>query len=126
MQRGSLRLHRGLRGRTRLRGGADLLRHGHRRPPGRQLNYGACERACASPPNTTVACASGVCGAPVCDARFADCNLRNLADGCESNLATGKRRLRRLRARLRRWIRVSGGRVRAVGAPAPRARSTLG
>ncbi|MEZ4394651.1 MAG: hypothetical protein R3A48_26560, partial [Polyangiales bacterium] len=51
------------------------------------LNCGACGRACASPPNTTVACASGVCGAPVCDARFADCN-RNLADGCESNLAT--------------------------------------
>ncbi|MFO0609879.1 MAG: hypothetical protein U0324_42365, partial [Polyangiales bacterium] len=48
---------------------------------------GMCGRICPRPPNTTVACASGVCAVGMCLPGTGDCN-GTPADGCEATLAT--------------------------------------
>ncbi|MEZ4410941.1 MAG: hypothetical protein R3A52_31355 [Polyangiales bacterium] len=47
-------------------------------------NCGACGRLC-SLPNTTAACAGGVCGFAACAAGFGDCD-RAAANGCETDV----------------------------------------
>jgi len=51
---------------------------------GDPANCGACGRACAAPPGTSVACRAGSCVVGSCLPGFADCNGQ-AADGCEVN-----------------------------------------
>ena len=43
---------------------------------------GVCGTRCMTPPNASVACASGVCGLGACNSGFANCNGA-VSDGCE-------------------------------------------
>jgi Cys-rich repeat protein len=51
---------------------------------------GACGAACARPANGTAGCRAGACEIASCNTGFSDCD-RNLANGCETNLASDPR-----------------------------------
>lgn len=46
---------------------------------------GGCDSGCTNPQNATVECVNSMCGAPMCNQNYADCN-GDPADGCEHNI----------------------------------------